>query len=183
MYVGGHTILERVLTAIGPLASECLALVDDTSSLPALPGLRLLVDPQLHAGPLAALAHGLPVAAGEVCLLVGGDMPFVSRAAFEYLLRVQATESATAVVPYVDGHLQSLHSVVAREPLLAGIADAQRQGERRLFAVLQSLHPRLVEAEELRTIDPELRTLFNVNTPDDLALAEQIAVRQVNQDG
>ena len=174
--VGDRPIIERMLDALAPLADECLALVDDPQLALLEPRLRLLADPQPHAGPLPAVAHGLRMASGDRCLLVASDMPFVSRAAFEYLLGVHSAEGATVVVPYVDGHLEPMHSVVSRSRLPGGRSSpAQPAGQRRIFKVLQSLDPRLVEAAELRAVDPDLRTLFNVNTPEDLVLAEQMA--------
>ena len=173
--VGDRPIIERMLDALAPLADECLALVDDPQLALLEPRLRLLADLQPHAGPLPAVAHGLRMASGDRCMLVASDMPFVSRAAFEYLLTVHSAEGATVVVPYVDGHLEPMHSVVSRLAFLEAVEAAQRAGERRIFKVLQSLDPRLVEAAELRTVDPDLRTLFNVNTPEDLVLAEHLA--------
>jgi molybdenum cofactor guanylyltransferase len=172
--VGGRTILERTLEALGPLADEWLALVQD-AGLPTMDGVVLVVDPQPYAGPLPALGHGLRVATGDVCLLVASDMPFVSREAFAYLLRLQTSTGARAVVPFVDGFIESMHSVVARLAMIEAIERAQASGERRLFKVLEMLQPRLVHAEELRAVDPDLLTLFNVNTPEDLARAETLA--------
>jgi molybdopterin-guanine dinucleotide biosynthesis protein A len=170
--VGGQTILERVLAALGPLADESLALVHD-DDWPAIDGLRFIVDPKPYAGPLVALAHGLRAASGGVCLLVASDMPFVSREAFAFLLRLQQTDDRQAVAPFVDGYVESMHAVVQRDVLLEAINRAQAIGEHRLFKVLESLDARLVTTEELQTVDPELRTLFNVNTPEDLEHAEQ----------
>lgn len=172
--VGGRTILERILDQLGPLVDERLALVQDTD-LPPLEGLRLVVDTRAYAGPLPALAHGLPLASGDICILVAGDMPFVSRGAFEHLLELQAREGAAVVVPYIDGHIESMHTVFRRRELLDGLETAQRTGEQRLFKVFEWLSPRLVDEAELRSVDPDLHSLFNVNSPEDLALAEQLA--------
>ena len=170
--VGGQTLLERVLAALGPLADESLALVHD-DEWPSIDGLTFIADPEPYAGPLVALAHGLRAARGAVCLLVAGDMPFVSRDAFAYLVRLQQAEDRQAVVPFVDGHIESMHAVVQRDVMLDAISRAQALGEHRLFKVLESLDARLVTAEELQTLDPGLRTLVNVNTPEDLAQAER----------
>ena len=112
-------------------------------------------------------------------MIVAGDMPFVSRAAFEFLLRQQAQ----VVVPFVDGHIESMHAVVARQPVLEALLAAQEAGEQRLFKVFQTLEPRLVSADELRTLDPTLLTLFNVNSPADLARAEAISQSAEYADG
>jgi molybdopterin-guanine dinucleotide biosynthesis protein A len=175
--VGGRPILGRILDALGPLAAERVALVHD-ADLPAFEGLRVEIDPRPHGGPVAALAHGLGVAAGDVCLVVAGDMPFVSRAAFAYLAQVRAAADAAVAVPYVDGYIESMHAVVSRRAMLAGLEAAEAAGERRIFRVLQALEPRLVDADELRRVDPELRTLFNVNSPEDLEHAQRIAAAE-----
>ena len=172
--VGGKPILERIIDQLGPLASERLALVHDPE-VAAVPGLQLIVDPEEYAGPMPALAHGLPHATGDTCLLVAGDMPFVSHAAFSYMLRLQQALDAAVVVPFVDGHIESMHAVFKRVQLLEAILTAQQSGEQRLFKVFESLDARLVEEAELRSIDPDLLTLFNVNSPDELARAEAIA--------
>ncbi len=176
--VGGRPILVRVVSALAPLADECLALVQD-ADVPALDGVTVLVDPAPHAGVLPALRHGLRSASGEVCMVVAGDMPFVSHAAFEYLLRVQREEGDSVVIPRMDGFLQPMHCVVQRQVALAAIEAAVHMGEHRLFRVLEPLQPCIVDEAELRLVDPELLTLFNVNTAEDLAAAERIACRTV----
>jgi molybdopterin-guanine dinucleotide biosynthesis protein A len=172
--IGGQPILARVLDALGPLAYEWLALVPD-NQLPHFEHVELVVDPAPHAGVLPALLHGLQTASGDVCMLVGGDMPFVRRSAFAYLLRVQRKERASVVVPRVGGFLQPMHCIVVRRVLLEAIGQAIARGEHRLFRVLETFGPRVVDEAELRAIDPQLLTLFNVNTPEDVARAERIA--------
>jgi molybdopterin-guanine dinucleotide biosynthesis protein A len=176
--IGGRPILARVLDALGPLADESLALVQD-SDTPASAGLTVLVDPAPHAGVLPALLHGLQNANGDTPMIVAGDMPFVQRAVFAYLLQVRREEGASVVIPRVDGFLQPMHCVVDRRVAQEAIAAALASGEQRLFRVLERLTPRVVEETELRQVDPELLTLFNVNTADDVALAERIAYRSV----
>jgi molybdopterin-guanine dinucleotide biosynthesis protein A len=175
--VGGRTILERILDQLGPLADDRLALVHD-EALAAPPGLRMVVDTREYAGPLPAMAHALPGATGDVCILVAGDMPFVSRDVFQYLLQLQARDAARVVVPLVDGHIESMHAVFRRQDLREALETAEREGEQRLFKVFESLDPRIVDEAELRSLDPELHTLFNVNSAEDLALAEKLAAAE-----
>jgi molybdopterin-guanine dinucleotide biosynthesis protein A len=176
--IGGRPILARVLDALGPLADEWLALVQDRD-LPPIECLQVVVDATPHAGVLPALVHGLQTACGEVCMIVAADMPFVKRSAFEYLLRVQRDERASIVIPRLDGFLQPMHAVVDRQLALQAVEAALVRGEQRLFRVLEPMGPRIVEEAELRSVDPDLLTLFNVNTPDDVARAERIAYRGV----
>ena len=100
---------------------------------------------------------------------------FVQRSAFELLLRVQRDEAARVVIPRVDGFMQPMHCVVDRCATLGAIDVAMAHGEQRLFRVLEPLRPRIVGEAELREVDPEMRTLFNVNTPEDVERAERFA--------
>jgi molybdopterin-guanine dinucleotide biosynthesis protein A len=164
--VGGRPIVRRVLDELGPLAAEQLVLADRPL---AIDGARVLVDAEAHAGVLPALEHGLSQASGEVCLIVAGDMPFVSGRAFAYLLEL--LDNLDVVVPRVQGILQPMHAVIRREPVLQAIRAALSSGESRLFRVLETLERREVPEAELRRVDPDLRSLFNVNTPEDLEAA------------
>jgi hypothetical protein len=42
------------------------------------------------------------------------------------------------------------------------------------------LSPRIVDEAELRSLDPNLLTLFDVNTPEDMARAQRIAYGDVS---
>src|ERR1700682_3529731 len=83
--VGGSTIVARILAALGPLVGERVLLTND-AALEQLEQVRLVYDARPHAGVLRALAAGLEVAGGDVCLAVACDMPFVSTALFACML-------------------------------------------------------------------------------------------------
>jgi molybdopterin-guanine dinucleotide biosynthesis protein A len=172
--VGGRPIIHRLLDALAPLADEVLVLADDRT-FETLGGVRLIVDTQPYAGVLPAIVQGLVAARGDVCLVVASDMPFVSRLAFEHLLAVQRRVDADVVIPRIGGVLQPMHMVVRRAPALQAVHTALASGEHRLFRALLALQPHEVEADELRALDPDLRTFFNVNTPDDLVEARRMA--------
>jgi molybdopterin-guanine dinucleotide biosynthesis protein A len=176
--VGGRPIVQRVLEALGPLAAERLLLMDRPE--PTVQGARVLVDAEAHAGVLPALAHGLSQASGEACLIVAADMPFVSRAVFDSLLGQLA--GVDVVVPRVEGVLQPMHAVVRRVPTLEAVRQGLASGEKRWFRVLETLARREVTQPELRALDPELMTLFNVNTPEDLAAARTRAATGLGAD-
>ncbi len=170
--VGGVPIVERILLALRPLAQEWLAVVND-DSLAGIDGLRLVPDPDPHAGVLPALRAGLAAAHGELCLLVACDMPFVSRSLFEYLLAL--APDADLVLPRLAGQAEPMHAVYRRQPCLRAVEAALKRGERRMIAFHGDVRVRYVDEPELRRIDPELRAFFNVNTPADLEQARRLA--------
>jgi molybdenum cofactor guanylyltransferase len=172
--VGGSPIIDRILGALGPLVDERLVLTND-ASIGARPGVRLVFDPEPHAGVLAALASGLGQARGGLCLAVACDMPFVSRALFEHLLDVQRQQDADVVIPRAGDYLEPMHAVYRREPVLAAVRAALARGQQRMVSYFPSVRVVEVGESEVRRFDPDLRAFFNVNTPADLAEAQRLA--------
>ena len=171
--VGGRPIIERALEALGPLADERLILTND-SSLATVQDVRLVFDAEAHAGVLPALANGLAAARGDVCVAVACDMPFLARRVFEYMLAVQAADDVDVVIPRIGPHLEPMHAVYRREPVLAAIEDALDRGEKRMVSYLSAVRVREVREEQARTLDPTLRTFMNVNTPEELDEAQRL---------
>jgi len=172
--VGGQPIIERILASAGPLASERLVLANDTQ-LAGLEGIRLIYDPEPHAGVLPALAAGLSAATSTICLAVACDMPFVSRALFEHLLAVAAADGADVVIPRTEGFLQPMHAVYRRAPVLRAIRAALDRGQQRMTSYFDDVVVRQIDQNEWQRFDAAGQAFFNVNTPDDLAEAQRLA--------
>jgi molybdopterin-guanine dinucleotide biosynthesis protein A len=171
--VGGRSIVTRILDALEPLVDESVVLAND-STLSELGRVRLILDPSPHAGVLPALAAGLEAAAGELCLAVACDMPFVSAALFAHLLELQAHTDADVVIPRTTGFLEPMHAVYRRAPVLSAIQGALARGEQRMISYLADVRVREVSEPEWRAVDTEGTAFFNVNTPEDLAEARRL---------
>jgi molybdenum cofactor guanylyltransferase len=172
LLVGGRSIAERQLEVLRPLFPRVLAISGRPEPWRAL-GVDVVADRVGSGrGPLAgidaALAALLPGEAAIVC--VGCDMPFLSPAALR-LLRDTAG-SGDAVVPEVRGHAEPLFARYRRS-CAAPIADALARGAFKTSALLATLAVHWVSEGELRAVDPDLATLLNVNTPEELAAAER----------
>lgn len=175
--VGGRTIVARILESLGPLVDETVLLTND-AGLAQVGDVRLVFDPHPHAGVLPALAAGLEGAAGDVCLAVACDMPFVSNNLFGYMLSLHTSCGADVVIPRTAGFLEPMHAVYRRAPVLQAIQSALARGEQRMISYFGDVRVREVTEDEWRAHDPPGNTFFNVNTPDDLAEARRIAELQ-----
>lgn len=140
--------------------------------LPELPGgVDIALDETPDEGPLAAIATGLRrlrdhygFAAEDAALTVGCDQPFLTAATVLALQARLGTENL--LMPRANDKLQPLtaiYRVAALEPADQLLAT----GSRRPRELADTTSSRIVEAEELREIDPELRFLRNLNHPDD----------------
>jgi molybdenum cofactor guanylyltransferase len=170
--LNGQPLLEHVLAALAPLAREILVVAND-DRLDGDQRLRVIRDPEPHAGVLPALLAALDTATSDLMLLVACDMPFVSRSLVEWLIALAAGHDV--VMPKVDGFEQPMHAIYRVQPVREAVRAALTRGDRRMISFLADVRTRSVEEAEIRSLDSELRSFFNVNTPDDLALARQIA--------
>jgi molybdenum cofactor guanylyltransferase len=169
--VGGAPVVQRVLDVVAPLVAETI-LVDNDQGLAYL-GLRIVPDVETRAGPLTALYSGLAAATSPLCLVLACDMPFLGRQLLQWLIDQSA--EADVVMPVVEGHLEPMHTVYRREPCLAAIERARGQGQQRMTAFLRDVRVREIAEPELRARDPQLHSFLNVNTPEDLQRARELA--------
>ena len=125
-------------------------------------------DEQIDAGPLAGLVAGMAQVDTPWVFAVACDMPFVTEEVVRGLAALR--DQRQAVVPVIDGHSQPLaafYAASALEAMRASLAS----GDRSLRGVLRRLDVREVSEAELRVLDPQLRSFFDLDTPQDLATA------------
>lgn len=137
--------------------------------------LHLPVYPDIHPGygPLMGLYSGLKVIDTDFAFLVAVDMPFLSPDLLRFLLSL--TPDHDVVIPRAHDRLHPLCAVYRRETCLPAIEQAIVCKQRRLIAFHADVRVREVGEQQLRKIDPDLRSLMNVNTPEDLATARALA--------
>ena len=171
----GVPMIERVVGRVLPVAGEILFSANAPERFAALartlpvPG-RVVADLFPGAGPLAGLHAGLTAARHDLLLALAADMPFVNLALIQQMIGL--AEGFDAVVP------QTLHpetGELAWEPLHAlyrrscapAVAARLAAGERRVFCFLPDVRTRSLRRPRSPRLDPDARSFFNVNTPED----------------
>jgi molybdopterin-guanine dinucleotide biosynthesis protein A len=164
LVVGGRTIFERQVEALAPCVAEIVV-----SSPRAVAGYRSVPDPVAGAGPLAGIAAGLAAATTPWLFVVAGDMPYLHRAFVAHVLS-RGDPGCDAVGIRIGGlpePLCTLLRIAAWRPI---VTERLRAGRLKASALLTDTAARVcwIEDAELRSIDPDLRALHNVNAPEDL---------------
>jgi molybdopterin-guanine dinucleotide biosynthesis protein A len=173
LLVDGQPLLGRVLAALAEVADDLVVVESARSPVPRdlLIGyaVRPVADRREDAGPLAGIEAGLSAAAAPLALVVAADAPSLQPA----LLRLLASELGAS--PEAEAAL--IVSDRGPEPLLAAYRSEVRiaasalldHGERRMGSLLDELRVVNVGASVWRGVDPQGRSLRNVNEPADLA--------------
>jgi molybdopterin-guanine dinucleotide biosynthesis protein A len=162
--IGERTVLEQLLS-LAPLFAEVL-LVANAPEPYARFGLRTVSDTVPGKGAPGGVHAALVGARTEWVLAVACDMPFVSPEAVRVLLQSRAPE-VDAVCFTAGGRVEPLLAVY-RASLADPWGQSLRAGDPSLRELLSRARARLLPEEALRAVDAELRSLVNVNTPEDL---------------
>ena len=177
--VGGRRVIDRVADALSEAADELLLIANDPSAREWLPHVRIASDVRLHCGSLGGI-HAAIVRAGQPVLVVAWDMPFVP-AGLLRMLRDAGTR-ADAALPE-SGSRRGLEPLCAYYSTTCVPAIERRldANDMRVVSFFDDVRvERLPEREVRRFGDPAV-LFMNVNTPDDLALAERHAADGIHR--
>lgn len=174
LHVGGERIIDRVVRALAAASDELLLVANDPDGPSWLPGVRHARDVRPGEGSLggihAALAH-----AKTPVLVVAWDMPFVPGPLLAALRSLGA--GASAALPE-SGSKRGVEPLCAYyDPVCLGAIERRLDaGDRRVVSFFDDVPGvrRMSAADVARFGDPE-RLFLNVNTPEDLGLAERHA--------
>jgi molybdopterin-guanine dinucleotide biosynthesis protein A len=164
--VGGRSVLDRQLEVLRPLFGEILIVANDAQlyerfGLPVVPD---VVSGQ--PGPLAGILSAVESAQAPAVLCLACDMPFLAAEALR-LVRDRAPE-AEVVVPEVAGRAEPLFARYART-VGPAIRAQLSSGDYKVSRFFDRVRTVRIEEQDLRAVDPALRFLANVNTPEELA--------------
>ncbi|NMO13988.1 molybdenum cofactor guanylyltransferase [Pyxidicoccus fallax] len=162
--VEGRTVVERLLS-LAPCFGDVL-LVANVPEPYARFGVRTVADVVRGKGAPGGVHAALVAARTRWVVAVACDMPFVGLEALRVLLGARA-DDVDAVGFEVAGRLEPLLAVYRAE--LAEAWGRSLGEDPSLRQLLSRFRARLLPEGMLRAVDPELRSLVNVNTPEDLA--------------
>ncbi|HET9851401.1 MAG TPA: NTP transferase domain-containing protein [Candidatus Limnocylindrales bacterium] len=186
--LGDTSVLAATIKAVAPLADRVIVA---GPSLPrALEGdvpIVLLPDARPFEGPLAALAAilaslpGLPTPGPDAAaIVVGGDMPALVPAVLVRMLDVLDVEksadavilgrpeAATGAAPGAPARRQVLPLAIRVQPGSCAAREAVEAGQRSLQALLDRIAAIELPAAHWLALDPDGRTLTDVDTRADL---------------
>jgi len=168
---GPETMLQRVVRLLGTTVSPIAAVAARDQVLPELPaGVIVTRDEREAKGPLEGLRAGLKALPDsiEAAYVTSCDVPLLVPGFVERML-VLLGEHDIAVME-IDGFPHPL-SAVYRRAVLPQVEALLAQDRLRPVFLFDAVRTRRVTTAEMREVDPDLRTLRNLNTREDYAAA------------
>lgn len=171
----GEPLVRRVAETAGSVCEHVVVVTNRPEAIEAAglpPGVRILTDEVAYQGPLGGLVTALAAAEDEWVLAVAADMPWLEPSVIRALW--DARDGAQMVMPVGEK---------GPEPLLAlyhvsCLPEARRMlatGRRRLIAIASSVKAIEVPLDSFKDVDPGLRSIVNVNTPEELLESRDLA--------
>jgi molybdopterin-guanine dinucleotide biosynthesis protein A len=174
--VGGRPLLQRVIDSLSPISEQILVVTAQGQNRPAIQATQSKVAsvPDIYPGrgALGGIYTGLTTTKSQYSLVVAADMPFLNPDLLQHLVSV--APGFDVVMPRIDGEIEPLHAVYSRDCLPA-IQEQIERNQLQIRIFLERVRVRYVELAEIDRFDPRHMSFFNVNTPEDLTKAEEIA--------
>jgi molybdopterin-guanine dinucleotide biosynthesis protein A len=171
---GNETMLQRVVRILRTVASPIVVVAAREQSLPELPADVIVTRDEREAqGPLEGLRAGMSALPDsiDIAYATSCDVPLLEP---RFVTRmVELLGDHDIAVMEIDGFAHPL-SAVYRRNTLPHIESLLAEGRLRPVFLFDRMHTRRVQREEMMSVDPQLRTLRNLNTKEDYlaALAE-----------
>jgi molybdopterin-guanine dinucleotide biosynthesis protein A len=168
---GGETMLQRVVRLLGSVVSPIIVVAARDQALPPLPDeVTVARDEREAKGPLEGIRAGLSAlpASVDAAYITSCDVPLLVPAFVERMVALMAHHDIA--VMEIDGFAHPLSAIYRRDtlPQVEWLLAADRLRPLFLFERVQT---RRITPEEMTGVDPELRTLRNLNTQEDYRTA------------
>jgi molybdopterin-guanine dinucleotide biosynthesis protein A len=168
---GPETMLQRVIRLLGTVVSPLVVVAAAGQELPEIPaGVIVTRDEREGRGPLEGLRAGLKALPGhvELAYVTSCDVPLLVPAFASRMIDLLGDDDIA--VMEIDGFPHPLSAVYRRSTLPHVEALLAKDRLRPVF-LFDAVRTRRVQPAEMRSVDPELQTLSNLNSREDYLAA------------
>ena len=170
----GMPLILRVIGRVAHLADELLVTTNRSEDFRFLE-YPLVPDLIPGRGALGGLYTALSAARYDLVAVVACDMPFVNAGLLAAGLELLVATQCDAVIPQTAEGAEPFHAVYRRAACLPAIEAALTAGSWRVNAWFPQAIIRFLSPQEIEPYDPQQLAFWNINTPEELRQAEEIA--------
>ncbi len=171
----GRPLIAHVIMAMKPVVNELVVSVARGKAKAyqefLSPGVKIVEDKRTGVGPVEGLSRALAASKGQYVVVSPCDTPFLKPEICT--LMAESAEGRDGAVPMTGTDLfEPLHGAYRRKRCLEAFEKAIKNGVQRPVDIYAELDIEFVPSSVLQTVDPDLTSFWNLNSYDDLELAE-----------
>ena len=173
--LGAASLLEHVISCIEPLTSRIIIVTANErrfDQFASRQDITVVSDIIPGQGSLGGIYTGLVTSDKDYNLVLAADMPFLSGSLLRHMIEV--SDGFDFILPRIGTYYEPLHAIYSRN-CIQPIETIFSQGKRVIIELFNHVRVRYIEKEEIDQFDPEHLSFFNINTPEDLEKAKEIA--------
>ena len=168
--LNGKRLIDIVISKLKHIVGDNIIIVGPPEKYPSYK--QVVPDLFNQRGLLVGLYSGLKASDSQYNLVVGCDMPFLKVELLQYIR--DKMDSNDIIIPcYAKSYIEPLCAIYSKDCLSvmkrnikAGILSI-----RRIFPYLKVKY---IEEKEIKRVDPELNSFFNINFKEDFIRAEEL---------
>ncbi|MCI0869492.1 MAG: molybdenum cofactor guanylyltransferase [Chloroflexi bacterium] len=176
----GEPLIRRVIDRLSRITDDLVFVVNDHEQASALPissrdtdlTYEIVIDKYPDGGSLGGIYTGLLAASSQWAFVVACDMPFLNVELMRHMLSMR--DGQDVVVPRTDGYPEPTHALYNKS-CLPFIEKRLKRDDLKIARFFDEIRVRFLEEAEVRGLDGDLLSFFNVNTQDDLDRALTLA--------
>lgn len=173
----GPTLLEHSIQLVQAVSAEVLVVLNDPEQWSHL-ATHLVRDCHPNGGALGGIYSGLQAMRYEHALVVACDMPLLNPALLQFMADQPRTydilipRSLRTGVPRNPFAAETLHAIYGKT-CLGAIQATLEAGQRRITDIFPQLQVRYLDPAAYRHLDPDGFSFLNINTLEDVMIAQQ----------
>ena len=169
--VGGRRILDRLLDVFSVLFDEIILVTNHPESFLQW-DLTIVTDIFDLRSSLTGIHTGLFYSNNPYAFFSACDTPFLKKELVEVLVK-QIEQKIDIIMPETANGFEPLCAIYSKR-CLKPAEDHLKANKVKIQWAFRSNRIKNIPENQLRTVDPELRSFLNINTPEDLARAEEM---------
>lgn len=162
--IAGQRIIDRTVELFKGIFSQVI-LITNTPLEYSYLDIEIVIDIVPKRGALIGIYTGLFYSSHPYCFVTACDMPFLNRKVIEYMITIR--KNYDVVIPHFKDGYHPLHALYSKR-CIKFIEELIREDNLKIIDFFNRVRVREVSSDEIISLDPDLSSFLNINTPEDL---------------
>jgi len=162
--IRGERIIDHTVDLLQKIYNQVILVTNEPLKYSYL-DLEIVLDLIPESGPLVGIYTGLFYSSHSYSFITACDMPFLNRKVIEYMLTIK--KNYDVVIPHLSDGYHPLHALYSKR-CIKFIKEQIREDNLKITDFFNRVKVREVPSDEIISLDPDLRSFLNINTPKDL---------------